>query len=144
MSKVLKVAKALLIIDALKDDAGMSNLKLQKLIYYTQGFFLALHNKPLFDEPIEAWQHGPVSPSVYHHYKQHGSNIIPAPVGQKLELTPEELELVEEVHEVFGQFSAWRLREMTHEEPTWINHEAEASVIPHDEMKAYFKDRLNG
>ena len=53
------------------DDAGdiISNLKLQKLLYYAQGVTLALTGKPLFSDPIEAWQHGPVVPSVYRLYK---------------------------------------------------------------------------
>ncbi|HSX79064.1 MAG TPA: type II toxin-antitoxin system antitoxin SocA domain-containing protein, partial [Candidatus Saccharimonadia bacterium] len=46
------------------EDAGdlMSNLKLQKLVYYAQGFALALLDKPLFPQCIEAWIHGPVVP----------------------------------------------------------------------------------
>ena len=39
------------------DDSGelISNLKLQKLLYYMQGFHLAYFNEPLFEEDIEAW-----------------------------------------------------------------------------------------
>ena len=44
------------------DDSGdlISNLKLQKLAYYAQGFCLAMHGRPLFPEAIKAWKHGPV------------------------------------------------------------------------------------
>jgi uncharacterized phage-associated protein len=54
------------------DEAGdsLSNLKLQKLVYYAQGFHLALTEKPLFDEAIEAWEHGPVVPGLYHKLKR--------------------------------------------------------------------------
>lgn len=48
----------------------ISNLKLQKLLYYAQGTFLAITNSPLFGDAIEAWMHGPVVPSVYHAYKK--------------------------------------------------------------------------
>ena len=53
------------------EDAGdlISNLKLQKLLYYAQGFHLALYDQPLFPEAIEAWTHGPVVPDLYRHYK---------------------------------------------------------------------------
>ena len=44
----------------------ISNLKLQKLVYYAQGFYLALHDEALFPEDIEAWTHGPVVPVLYH------------------------------------------------------------------------------
>lgn len=40
----------------------ISNLKLQKLIYYAQGFHLAISDRPLFPEPIKAWIHGPAVP----------------------------------------------------------------------------------
>jgi uncharacterized phage-associated protein len=33
----------------------LTNLKLQKLLYYAQGWYLAMHDEPLFDEPLEAW-----------------------------------------------------------------------------------------
>jgi uncharacterized phage-associated protein len=46
---------------------SISNLKLQKLVYYAQGFNLALFDgNPLFDEEIQAWTHGPVVPALYH------------------------------------------------------------------------------
>ena len=55
------------------EDAGdlISNLKLQKLVYYAQGFHLALYDEPLFLEAIEAWTHGPVVPDLYRHYKKY-------------------------------------------------------------------------
>jgi uncharacterized phage-associated protein len=52
----------------------MTNLKLQKLVYYAQGFYLAMMDSPLFNEPIEAWEHGPVCVPLYHEYKNFGSN----------------------------------------------------------------------
>jgi uncharacterized phage-associated protein len=52
------------------NDADMTNMKLQKLLYYAQGQYLAEHEEPLFDEDIEAWSHGPVVPSVYRAFKE--------------------------------------------------------------------------
>ena len=48
------------------EEPDISNLKLLKLLYYAQGTFLALYGRPLFNESIEAWLHGPVVPDVYH------------------------------------------------------------------------------
>lgn len=48
----------------------LTNLKLQKLLYYAKGWYLALYDKPLFNDKIEAWVHGPVVPSIYHAFKQ--------------------------------------------------------------------------
>jgi uncharacterized phage-associated protein len=138
------VANAFLELEALNDGDGLTNMKLQKLVYYAQGFFLALHGRPLFAEPIEAWTHGPVVPELYHAYKSAGRSALIPKAGFDLGSIPaDERDLIEEVYKVFGQFSAWRLRNMTHEEPTWRNHEEDAEVIPHAELMSYFKTRLN-
>ena len=44
-------------------------LKLQKLLYYAQGWTLAILNKNLFEEDFQAWTHGPAIPSIYRKYK---------------------------------------------------------------------------
>jgi uncharacterized phage-associated protein len=128
------------------EEAGdsLSNLKLQKLVYYAQGFHLANYGKPLFPEPIEAWEHGPVVPQLYHAFKQHGSAPIPPPGSFKLKrYSPKTVELLDEVYTVFGQFSAWKLRNMTHAEPPWREaYEAESKVISHDSMRRYFGSLL--
>jgi len=144
MANLDDVAKCFLYLDDASEGDGISNLKLQKLVYYAQGFFSAIFDSPLFDENIEAWTHGPVVPSLYRSYKEHGASRIALP-GEfdKSSLTKEEFELIEEVFEVFGQYSAWKLRNMTHEEDPWINHEDQADVIPFDEIKNYFKKRIN-
>src|SRR4051812_7079696 len=61
------------------EDAGdnISNLKLQKFLYYAQGFHLAMFGVKLFDEPVKAWTHGPVVESIYHKYKGFGAGAIP-------------------------------------------------------------------
>ena len=58
---------------------GISNLKLQKLLYFVQAHFLLNQpkHKPCFDEPIQAWDIGPVIVKVYLQYKQYGSSDIP-------------------------------------------------------------------
>lgn len=127
------------------EEAGdvISNLKLQKLLYYAQGFHLAITGKSLFSERIEAWTHGPVVPSVYRHFKEHGAAGIPKP-----ELVPEfseeTQEVLDEVYSVMGQFSAWKLRNLTHTEPPWMDaYEAEASTpISNESLMEYFKTQL--
>lgn len=123
------------------EDAGdlISNLKLQKLVYYAQGFHLALFDTPMFNEPIEAWTHGPVVPVLYHDYKNYGSGPIPSPDNMDFGVYSEDArELLNEVYSVFGQFSAWKLRNMTHQEPPWVDASGQAGVISHESMKEYF------
>jgi len=126
------------------EDAGdlMSNLKLQKLVYYAQGFALALCDRPLFPEPIEAWIHGPVVPALYHEYKGFANGPIPPPTTLDLSLYDlETRELLDEVYAVYGQFAAWKLRNMTHQEPPWRDT-AEGEEISHDVLREYFKSQV--
>lgn len=135
------VAKYFLTLNANDEEVGelISNLKLQKLVYYAQGFHLAIMDEPLFDSSIEAWAHGPVVPSLYHDYKEYGAGAIPAPIGFDLEsIDKETRDLLDEVYNVFGQFSAWKLRNMTHEEPPWKEAFEGSGIISKTSMKKYF------
>ena len=128
------------------DEDCITNLKLQKLLYYAQGFHLALFDKPLFKEEIEAWTHGPVVPDVYHGYKRYGKNPLPSEsiniddIADKL--TDEQIDFLDEIWSVFGQYSLWKLRDMTHEEDPWMNHEKDVSVISKKELRDYFLTRV--
>jgi uncharacterized phage-associated protein len=129
-------------------DSGdeISNLKVQKLVYYAQGFHLALTGEPLFEESIEAWRHGPVVPTLYHALKEHGDKHIPA--SAKVDfgsiLSSDQRELLDEVYETYGQFSAWKLRSMTHNEAPWKDADARGTnaVITHEELRDFFLTRL--
>lgn len=128
------------------EDSGeiISNLKVQKLVYYAQGFHLALYKRPLFNEIIEAWTHGPVIPELYHAYKSHGSGPIPSPTNLDLSKYNSDIkELLDEIYAVYGQYSAWKLREMTHSEPTWINaYNRSDKIISHEELIEYFETQI--
>lgn len=120
----------------------ISNMKLQKLVYYAQGFHLALYDKPLFEEPILAWEHGPVVESLYHDLKKYGANHIPVPENCDDTLFNEEQkDLLKEVYQVYGQFSAWKLRNMTHSELPWLQTSKNAEIQT-DLLKSFFKTLL--
>jgi uncharacterized phage-associated protein len=135
-------------LSLINEDAGdlISNLKLQKLVYYAQGFHLALYDKPLFKEEIQAWTHGPVIPDLYYAYKEYGSNAIPRPNDVDFSIYDDRTkELLDEVYEVHGQFSAWKLRNMTHEELPWktiYSNSGSGSVIPVPLLQSFFKTQL--
>jgi len=111
---------------------GMSNLKLQKLLYYAQSAYLALKNAPLFSNNIVAWKHGPVVEEVYQKYKKYGSDDIK-------EFDKETEKILTEVYNVFGEYSAWGLRNLTHTEKSYVETKIN-NVIPQDLMKESFKE----
>ncbi|MDB9511038.1 DUF4065 domain-containing protein [Kamptonema animale CS-326] len=142
MYNALDIAKYFITLASPEDEDLITNLKLQKLLYYAQGFHLVLFGKPLFAERIEAWQYGPVVPDIYRLYKQYEVNSLPQPDDFNIALYDRETqELLNEVYEVYGQYTAPTLMRFTHQELPWketlLNEE-----ISHDLMKAYFETQL--
>lgn len=139
MANAIDVAHYLLALGTDEDSGdSVSNLKLQKLLYYCQGIHLALHGTALFSDPITAWKHGPVCIPVYERFKVHkGNPIPPVEFDATATLTDEERAVIEDVSNVYGQFSAWRLREMTHDEAPW-KETPEHGVIAHEAMRRFF------
>ncbi|OAV73687.1 putative phage-associated protein [Bacteroidales bacterium Barb6] len=135
---------AKVIIRLTDPDVGdiISNLKLQKLLYYVQGFHLAVFDKPLFKEDIVAWEYGPVVREVYDEYKGYGKGAIPFP-DKNFEdtLAQEQFDLMVDVYHVYGQYTAVRLMELTHEELPWINTKKNEVISP-KLMKSYFLTQL--
>ena len=147
MATALDVANYFLNLADNGEESGelLSNLKTQKLVYYAQGFSLAILDEPLFEDSIEAWTHGPVVPNLYQEFKGYGSGPIPAPedFDASEHFSGEQIELLNEVMDVYGQFSAWKLRNLTHEESPWKNNAATASRITEEELKEFFSNLID-
>ena len=142
MCNCLKAAKYFLSLQ--DDDAGnaISNMKLQKLLYYAQGFALVILNKPLFQDDFEAWEYGPVLRPVYDEYKRFGSSALPKPNDFSFsDYTKGEKDLFDAVYNEYGKYSAWALSEMTHQTPPWKNT-LRNHTISKDAMKNYFSTRI--
>ena len=121
---------------------AISNMKLQKLLYYAQGFYLAMYDKALFQDEFEAWEHGPVIPNLYRKFSKYGSSAIPKPEFFTFRpYTDEEKEFLREIYNAYGQFSAWALSEMTHKTLPWKNARRN-EIISKESMKEYFTTRI--
>ena len=138
--KALDIAHKIVSKTDLEHGDTISNLNLQKMMYYQQGFHLAYFGTPLFDEDIVAWQYGPVVPSVYKEYKSFESNSI-STSKEGISLSDDEEELFNNVYEEYNQFSAVALMKMTHEESPWKTTEIN-SVISRDKMMSFFKTQI--
>ena len=143
--RALAVARYLLSIPTEDPSDAISNLKLQKLLYYSQGCWVALNgvSKPLFHEKIYAWKHGPVVKPVYNHFAGYVDAALPKQARPSLR--PDIVIFLDEIYRVFGKFSAWKLRQMTHEEMPWLKN-YKPSVrdveIPLSDLWAYFSKHV--
>lgn len=116
------------------ESSGITNLKLQKLLYFAQGHFLAKFDRPLFSDAIQAWEHGPVVPSVYHAFKSFKAK----PIVWDDEVDFEDFDdrtntFLASVWHTFGGFDGWKLREISHKSQPWIA--AFSAEIPNSEIK---------
>jgi|HubBroStandDraft_1064217.scaffolds.fasta_scaffold518715_2 uncharacterized phage-associated protein len=134
-----------------KSTKEISNLKLQKLLYYCQAWHLALYDRPLFADSIEAWLHGPVVPSIYRQFKKFGWQPIKRTGHPCAQLDDNAQAHVGEILKLYGDFNAVALEQMTHEENPWAEARASLSPdanpskeIPHTSMNMYFKQVLHG
>lgn len=144
--KALDIAKKL-IFKAQNDEPNggerLTNLKLQKLLYYQQGYHLAAFGTPLFSEDVEAWMYGPVVPVVYDEFSAYGSSALPM-VDVEMSLGEEEEILFNQVYDAYREFSAIGLMNRTHSERPWIEatpHDR-GTVIPQSSMATYFKTQM--
>lgn len=139
----MDVVRLFLKLQSLDEESGdvITNLKAQKLLYYAQGVFLAKTGKPLFVNDFVAWQHGPVIPEVYDELKCFGRKQIEPDGEFDISLfDDEELNILIGVYKTFGQYSAWKLRDMTHSESPWKDVEMN-EVITKESIRAFFSER---
>jgi uncharacterized phage-associated protein len=137
--------KIILNTDTEKGDI-ISNLKLQKLLYYMQGYHLAFFDDVLFKENLEAWMYGPVVPEVYHRFKEKKAvGIVLDPNEYKeIELKPEVEDMFQQVLQEYGKFNAIKLMEMTHNESPWKEaFEKIDKKIDTQAMKVFFKGLID-
>lgn len=113
------------IIDlAEKTGEPVTNMKLQKLLYYSYAWVLVESNnqQQLFSEPIQAWKYGPVVPPVYELYQDCGAdNIKQVSKDHRIEYINDinQKLIVEDVFKIYGTKTALQLVELSHCEPPW-------------------------
>ena len=131
------------IIDRCKKKGyGISNLKLQKILYFVQTEFLVVLNTPCFFESIEAWESGPVVPEVYQKYKMYcGGNIPSIKPIQSIVIAGGAQKLIYGVVDECGKYSESKLTEITHHQSPWKNAvQRRDNTIPNTVIREYFLD----
>lgn len=146
-----------IIVYSNKKDYGVSNLKLQKLLYFVQAFFLINDCPPCFDEKIEAWDFGPVVPEIYREYKRYGGMDIPTidyyvkfdkkniwnteRIYYEDIISDDDKEMIQAVVDKFAHCSATFLVNLTHNQDPWIYAyvNGQRNEITKEDIKRYFE-----
>ena len=137
-------------LHAIDRDAGdtITHLKLQKLLYFAQAWFLANNGKPLFSEDFQAWAHGPVLRSIFDQYKDASWQPIAAPAVES-KLPADVQQYLAEVFEVYGKYSAKHLERLTHDHKPWkaardgLPPEARCErIIPKQAMRDFYGKKI--
>lgn len=125
----------------------LTPLQLIKLVYIAHGFSLVYLKEPLLAEPAQAWQYGPVVPSLYHSIKQFGAGPVTGPIAgdtDAQELSDESRRLISAVYKTYGHFSGVQLSNMTHQpntpwSTTW-NKAGKNAVIPNELIQTHYRE----
>lgn len=100
----------------MKSEDCMTNLRLNKFLYFAQGWSLVRLKKPLFNDTIEAWDYGPVVPNVYHKYYVCGKmpiDIVSESYSEKV-FTKEQKDLLLDIANKYGKYSTGELVNISH------------------------------
>jgi uncharacterized phage-associated protein len=142
---------------AFSNDTGnlITNLKLQKLMYYAQAWHITIFNEPLFDKDFEAWVHGPVLADLYHEYKSFKWHPIEREdLEDKFKIIESQLdkelkEFMEELCDEYFGLTAYELERLTHSEAPWKNarsgltpDQSSSEEISRDDMKDFYSNYL--
>ena len=122
---------------------GITNLKLQKMLYFSQAAHLVLHNEELFKEDIQAWKWGPVVVSVYHKYKTFKNMPLPLPKDFVDKIGDEEtIHFLNGIWEMLNKYSASELMNITHSHAPWKDafEKGKNNVITKEALREYYKN----
>ncbi len=139
------------IADWFLNKRSMTQKKMQKLCYYAQAWCYALKNKRLIRTDFQAWIHGPVSPALYEKFKSFGYDTIKFTGIYNCKIDREDISLLEDVWETYGDQTGNSLEALTHRELPWIearrgyaeNERCTVAISP-ETMKKYYKSIYTG
>jgi len=121
----------------------MRAMKLEKLVYYGQAWHLVWAGNPLFMEPIQAWQKGPITRALWNRHK--GRDALRKWSGNPDALSASQKTILDRVFSFYGAFSGNELSALTHTERPWQDarqglqpHDPGTQEITHQAMREYY------
>lgn len=139
MYRAIELSKYI-VSKCIEDGQPISNLQLQKILYYIQREFLKKNGIAAFADETEAWQFGPVVPDVYYYYCGYGAMPISFVFGE-IEIKDEDMHVIDPIVEEKRSKKPWTLVAETHKkngawDQIYKNGEGNHQVIPTALIKA--------
>ena len=128
MPSAFEIARHLARLAAGEGPDALTPMSLHKLLYYCQGWALAVFDRPLFAGRLEAWKDGLVSPDLYPRFAGSAEPIRADSLGEPAPLAVEDALFLRSIWKRYGSIPARTLRGMTHDEPPWNEARAKAGV----------------
>jgi uncharacterized phage-associated protein len=128
------------------DKKGLTPLQLMKLVYLAHGWMLGAYGRHLINEPIEAWQYGPVITELYQKIKKFRSSPVSYPIEKTdLSFDNEEKKLLEQIYKTYANSSGVQLSAITHmPDSPWDKVwklQGRNSLISNDLIMDYYKKK---
>lgn len=111
--------------EKLNNGVLMSNLRIQRVLYFVQLFYLRDTGTVFFADDIEAWKYGPVVPTVYKNFSVFGA--MPIMILQqdweaaKKAISQEDQAFIDSVLEKTKGFKYYQLIDITRNHRAWIS-----------------------
>lgn len=148
MPSSLEVAQKFLEL-AWDEHRELTNMQLQKLVFFAHGIHLGAFGQPLIDEPVRAWDFGPVIPVLYEELRRYGrGNVTEDLINRDPGFDDEgtEMDAIRTTWETYRNSSAWTLSQISHLEGSpWeqVWNERRYALIPNDIIEDYYRRHLN-
>lgn len=141
----LSVANAFIEL-ARREGQALTNMQLQKLVFFAHGYVLAFLDKPLTNDPVKAWTFGPVYTALYNSLRHYGRNEVcetfPLQESESITANSQEMQVITSVWNAYKLHKASQLVNISHNvgspwAQVWENNKFEE--IPDHITQAYYK-----
>ncbi|WP_455036341.1 Panacea domain-containing protein [Leptotrichia massiliensis] len=134
MEKIINVAQYIFNEYKRVTEEIIDEMKLQKLLYFSQRETFAILNQPLFNEVFEGWKYGPVSREVRTVFTEDGIN------AQTEDIKSESKYIINNIIQEYGALASWKLSALTHKETSWLNSRKELKKEENGNVKIKMED----
>lgn len=126
------------IIEISEKDIPVTNLTLQKLLYYTQVMSLVNTGEPIFIDDIVLWKHGPVIPNVYYKYLNYGIKHLKKPICSP-DIDNDTKKTIEFIYKELKHYNIWELVEMSKNSNPYKYSNKKGIISNRDIIESYNK-----